>query len=275
MRKSSNQKGSVASKNVKDEEIDWEMRPGGMLVQMRDDQGDRDDAAGASSRGPTIKINVSHESDRHEVFVPAQSTFGDIKKALSHKTGLEPDAQRLLFRGKEREDEEHLNTAGVKDNSKMMLLEDHASKERKVEEIKQRNEMSKALEAVAVVKAEVDKLSERVAALEIAVNGGTKVEEKEFVVSTELLMRQLLKLDGIEAQGEAKMQRKSEVRRVQNFVETLDTLKARNSNPFNNTGNAVSVTTQWETFDSGVGSLSAPPPAKSSNKVTEDWEQFE
>ena len=42
-------------------------------------------------------------------------------------------------------------------------------------------------------------------------NGGTKVEEKEFDVLTELLMRQLLKLDGIEAEGEAKMQRKAEV----------------------------------------------------------------
>ena len=51
MWKSSNQKGSVASKNVKDEEIDWEMRPSGMLVQMQDAKGDRDDTGGASSRG--------------------------------------------------------------------------------------------------------------------------------------------------------------------------------------------------------------------------------
>ena len=36
-------------------------------------------------------------------------------------------------------------------------------------------------------------------------NGGTTVEDKEFVVLIELLMRQLLKLDGIEAEGEAKV----------------------------------------------------------------------
>lgn len=42
-------------------------------------------------------------------------------------------------------------------------------------------------------------------------DGGTKVSDKEFVVSTELLMRQLLTLDGIEAEGEAKLQRKAEV----------------------------------------------------------------
>ena len=45
----------------------------------------------------------------------------------------------------------------------------------------------------------------------MAVDGGTEVSDKEFVVSTELLMRQLLKLDGIEAEGEAKLQRKAEV----------------------------------------------------------------
>jgi hypothetical protein len=50
-----------------------------------------------------------------------------------------------------------------------------------------------------------------VAALEVAVDGGTKVAEKEFLVSTELLMKQLLKLDSIEAEGEAKLQRKAEV----------------------------------------------------------------
>ena len=40
---------------------------------------------------------------------------------------------------------------------------------------------------------------------------GTKVAEKEFVVLTELLMMQLLKLDSIEAEGEAKVQRRIEV----------------------------------------------------------------
>ena len=43
-------------------------------------------------------------------------------------------------------------------------------------------------------------------------HGGTKVAEKEFLVLTELLMVQLLKLDGIEAaEGEAKVQRRTEV----------------------------------------------------------------
>jgi hypothetical protein len=47
--------------------------------------------------------------------------------------------------------------------------------------------------------------------LEKSVLAGTKVEDKQFVVLTELLMVQLLKLDGIEAEGEARAQRKAEV----------------------------------------------------------------
>lgn len=42
-------------------------------------------------------------------------------------------------------------------------------------------------------------------------NGGTKVAVQEFDMTAELLMRQLLKLDGIEAEGDAKVQRKAEV----------------------------------------------------------------
>ncbi|EXB52395.1 BAG family molecular chaperone regulator 4 [Morus notabilis] len=307
----SNPKGSPVG--PQSEEIDCGMRPGGMLVQMRDDG----DSGGASSRGPMIKINVSHGPAHYELFVSAHSTFGDIKKALLYKTGLAPNEQRLLFRGKEKEDEEHLHMAGVKDNSKLLLLEDPASQERKLEELNNSCEMSNACEAVAEVRAEVANLAERVAALEVAVGNGTKVAEKEFDVTTELLMRQLLKLDGIEAEGEAKMQRKAEhlqedslrvslvggmesskdgeswrmeswrdgednsnssrclVRRVQHLVDTLDALKARNSNPFHNTSKAVSVTTRWDSFDSGVGSLTAPPPMQSSTNILKDWERFD
>lgn len=52
--------------------------------------------------------------------------------------------------------------------------------------------------------------------IEEAVQRGTKVEDKEFVVLTELFMIQLLTLDGIEAEGEARTQRRKEVSRGHN-----------------------------------------------------------
>lgn len=47
--------------------------------------------------------------------------------------------------------------------------------------------------------------------MEANVRAGTKVAENEFLVLTELLMVQLLQLDTIEADGEAKVQRRVEV----------------------------------------------------------------
>ncbi|MBA0827114.1 hypothetical protein Goarm_011914 [Gossypium armourianum] len=210
-----------AVNNVVKGEIKWELRPGGMLVQKRD--------MGDASSGPIIKIKVSHGSFHHDITVPAQSTFGDLKKVLVQETGLEPKEQRLLFQGKEKDDEECLHMVGVKDMSKVVLLEDPASKERKLEEMKRNQSVLKACEEVAKVRAEVVQLSDKVNALEGIVHGGTKVDEKELLGLTELLMVQLLQLDTIEANGEAKVQRRAEVRRVQRLVDTLDNMKARNS----------------------------------------------
>lgn len=236
-----------------------------------------------------IKINVSHGPSHHELHVPAHCTFGHVKKVIEQQTGLESEKQRILFRGKEKEDGENLQEAGVRDDSKILVLEDVVRKEMKegedtskaamqenVEEVKGNDkEMLKALRAIDETRKEIDKLAERVGALEVVVSGGTQVSEKEFVVFSEFLMRQLLKLDAIEAEGEARMQRKAEVRRVQNFHDILDNLKARNSKPLGNSGNAVSVTTEWETFDSELGSASPPPSIPSSTRITQDWERLE
>ncbi|KAI5391950.1 BAG family molecular chaperone regulator 4 [Lathyrus oleraceus] len=227
--------------------------------------------------GPTIKINVSYGSSLHQIHLPAQSTFGDFKKLLVNKTGLESEQQRIFFRGIEKNDREKLHLEGVKDKSKILLLERAASKEKKLEETRKLNEMSKAIEAITGVRAEVDKLSDRVSVLEVAINAGDKASEKEFLLLTELLMKQLLKLDGIEAEGEAKLQRKAEVRRVQGLVDMLDSLKARNSNPSGQSGSAATGTTHWETFDTVTEDSNDPSSATtpSSTKVSQDWERFD
>ncbi|CAL1378675.1 unnamed protein product [Linum trigynum] len=283
------------------EETELEVRPGGMLVQRRDGD-DPDHSPGGE---PSIKINVALVPAQHEVHVPAQYTFGELKMIIEQRTGLECGRQKLLFRGKEKEDGEYLHDAGVKDNAKILVLEEPVSAEKElpempqpevkgreeetstedikeeeqqpsISEVEDKEEILKALRAIDEVRAEVDMLAGRVSALEVAVNSGTKVAEKEFVVSAELLMRQLLKLDMIMAEGEARVQRKAEVRRIQNFHELLDNLKATNAKPVNTNVNVATVTTDWETFDSGMGSLTPPPPGTSSSTaITEDWERFD
>ncbi|XP_016488825.2 BAG family molecular chaperone regulator 4-like [Nicotiana tabacum] len=238
--------------------IDWEVRPGGLLVQKR---------IGVSGEanfvaGPMIKIKVSYDSCYHDLTVPAESTFGDVKKILTDRTGLHPTVQRLLFQGKEKDNNECLHIAGVKDTSKLILMEDPASKE-----MKKIQDNSVSCEAIAQVKVEVDKLSHRVVTLEEAVLKGMKVEDMEFVVLSELFMIQLLTLDSIESDGEARTQRKEEVHRIQSLIDMLDNFKARNSNLISNCAGTSLVTTKWET--------SAPNRLQQSTKITQEWELFD
>ncbi|CAH9061405.1 unnamed protein product [Cuscuta europaea] len=257
-------------------------RPGGMVDQKRDD-GD------SGSTHTTLTLKLSYGAQQLDLTVPSDSTFGHVKDNISQVIGLEPKVQKLLFRGKEKEDQDYLFLAGVKDNSKLVLMEDTTSYEKKSEkakvrseisrvgddddnvpeEVKGNSEISRGGEAVTAVRVEVDKLLDQVDALQVVVHGGTRVDEKDIVFLTEMLMRQLLKLDSIEAEGEGKLQRKEEVRRVQSLVDKMDVLKAKNLNPFHDNSNnppvgdnskAVSVKTEWETVDSVVGSLHSPPP---------------
>ena len=54
-----------------DEDIDWEIRPGGMIVQKR--------RIGSNPNSECfITINVSHGSNRHQITVDSHSTIGII-----------------------------------------------------------------------------------------------------------------------------------------------------------------------------------------------------
>ncbi|XP_054802269.1 BAG family molecular chaperone regulator 2 [Prosopis cineraria] len=104
-------------------EIKWELRPGGMLVQKRD--------TSQNAGEGLITLRVSTVSHWHDISVEATSTFGELKTILSLITNLEPREQRVLFKGKERDDKEHLHMVGVKDKDKVLLLQDPALKEEK------------------------------------------------------------------------------------------------------------------------------------------------
>ncbi|KAL6899660.1 hypothetical protein ACP4OV_006318 [Aristida adscensionis] len=103
-------------------EIEWELRPGGMLVQKREGRASEE----------VIVVRVSTGFSWHDVSIVATSTFGELKVVLSMVTGLEPREQRLLFKGKEREDTDHLHMVGVRDKDKVLLLEDPALKDMKL-----------------------------------------------------------------------------------------------------------------------------------------------
>ncbi|KAK7283669.1 hypothetical protein RIF29_13360 [Crotalaria pallida] len=212
---------------------EWEMRPGGMLVQTRTADSDRN-----TTPPPTIRVRVKYGSIYHEVNISSQASFGELKKMLTGPTGLHHEDQKLFYKDKERDSKAFLDMVGVKDKSKIVLKEDPISQEKRYLEMRKSAKMEKAAKSISEISLEVDRFAGRVSALESIINKGGKVAETDVHGLIELLMNQLLKLDGIIADGDVKLQRKMQVKRVQKYVETLDMLKVKNSMPSGNDGSA-------------------------------------
>ncbi|KAF7821922.1 BAG family molecular chaperone regulator 1-like [Senna tora] len=258
----------------------WEMRPGGMLVQRRVAESNRNSVRPAPTIrvSPTIRVRIKHGSIYHEVNVSSEATFGELKKMLSGPTGLHHQDQKLFYKDKERDSNAFLDMVGVKDKSKLVLQEDPVSQQKRYLEMRKNAKMEKAARSISQISLEVDRLGGQVSALELIISKGKKVAESDVTSLNEQLMNQLLKLDGITADGDVKLHRKMQVRRVQKYVETLDMLKVKNSMPSNNdkhhkhhtqrkqrlepiqkasrrhSNSGVVVTRKWETFDSTIPS---------------------
>ncbi|XP_073047046.1 BAG family molecular chaperone regulator 3-like [Primulina eburnea] len=235
-----------------------EVRPCGMYVQNR--------SKDTKACVPNIKVKVKYGSYFHEVTLSSQASFGELKKMLAGKIGLNPQDQKLIFKEKERDSKAFLDVVGVKDGSKIVLLEDELSKERRILESRRNAKMERASKDIAAIRLEVDKLAKQVASIETTINSGKKVEEIVLLNLIESLMIQLINLDGISADGEIKLQRRMQVKRTQKYIEILDLVKIKNSDisklppnildqqnkPRNFTpktnSERVVVTTKWETF---------------------------
>lgn len=88
---------------------------------------------------------------------------GDLKSVIAQEVGLEPETLKILFRGKEKEDDDHLHEAGVKDGSKVLVVEDTVPVQRSPEKVEP-VVVSRGDAAVAKVREEVDNLADQVGA---------------------------------------------------------------------------------------------------------------
>ncbi|KAJ8555722.1 hypothetical protein K7X08_013218 [Anisodus acutangulus] len=202
----------------------WEMKPGGMLVQKRNS-----DSNQSSVTVPIIRLKVKYGSSYHEVKISSQATFGELKKMLAGPTGLHTEDQKIFYKEKERDSRGFLDVAGLKDGSKLVLVEDEIIKEKRYLESRRNAKMENASKEITAIRLEIDKLAKQVANVEMDIYGAKKVTEILLLSLIELLMTQLIKLDGITADGDLKLQRRMQVKRVQKYIETLDMLKIRNS----------------------------------------------
>lgn len=253
LRRSKNSCDRLSDSSGKEEEIEWEMRPGGMLVQKRCTNSDG--APAAAVPVPNLTVRVTYGAFRYEISINSQTTFGELKKQLSAETGLQPVEQKLIFRGKDRENGDYLDRCGVKNRSKIVLIEDPSSKERRFVEMRRNAKIQSVNRAISDISLELDKLVDQAKGIEKSISDGKNVPEVQITVLVEMLMRQAIKLESISAEGESSAQKGLQGKRVQKCVETLDALKKDNANV-----KPAVVTAKWETFD---------PPS------TANWEFFD
>ncbi|KAL5211770.1 hypothetical protein ABZP36_022617 [Zizania latifolia] len=271
----------AAGRKVPAEEV-WEVRPGGMLVQKRG--GAAADESVNVKPVPTILIKVKHAGITHEIYINSQASFGELKKMVAARTGLHPDDQKVRYKDKERDSKAFLDMAGVKDRSKLVVVEDPEARASRLIQERRNSYLEKAAKAVTAVTAEVSKLAPKVSALDASVRKGEKVAENDVVQVTELLMNELLKLDAVVADGDVKVQRRMLVKRVQKYVETLDAVMVKNAAMVRKSGEKLAkqqqqqphhrqyqqqqqqlAQTRWEMFDL-LSSL--PSTSSASSKTT-------
>ncbi|KAJ6843195.1 putative BAG family molecular chaperone regulator 1 [Iris pallida] len=249
---------------------EWEVRPCGMLVQKRNP-----DSEPAAPPPPVFRLRVKYGSSIHEIYISSQATFGELKKMLSGPTGLHHEDQKILFKDKERQSRAFLDTCGVKDRSKLLVVEDEVARAKRCLDARRAVQAEKAAKSIAQIGRQVDKLASKVSAVEAIVSKGKKVAENDVLNLIEMLMNELLKLDSITAADEdAKLQRRMQVERVQKYVESLDMVKIKNESASNGKTQPP-LTTNHKPAVAAAASRQKPHNQNATPPSTTKWDMFD
>lgn len=81
---------------------------------------------------------------------------------LAGPTGLHHQDQKVFYKERERDSNAFLDNVGVKDKSKMVLMEDPISQEKRYLELKKNAKMEKAAKIISQISLEVDRLGGQV-----------------------------------------------------------------------------------------------------------------
>jgi hypothetical protein len=127
-----------------------------MLVQKRTPDSD---LPPGGAPVPTIHVKVKSVGVTHEVYANSQASFGELKKLMSEKTGLHPE---VLYKDRERDSKEFLDMVGVRDQSKLTMVEDPEPQARRLIEERRNAKAQKAAKAVSRISLDIDKLASKV-----------------------------------------------------------------------------------------------------------------
>lgn len=87
---------------------------------------------------------------------------GELKKILAELTGLHHQDQKLIYRRKERDSKQYLDVAGLKNGSKLVLVEVIGSQERRSLEMIRNAKIEKSSKSLSQIRLQVDNFAEQV-----------------------------------------------------------------------------------------------------------------
>lgn len=85
-----------------------------------------------------------------------------MKKKAAEFTRLHHEDQKIIYKKKERNSKQYLDIVGVKNRSKMVLMEDTASREKRCLELLKNANVEKASRTLSQMSSEVDKFADQV-----------------------------------------------------------------------------------------------------------------
>ena len=185
-------------------------------------------AGAGAGAGGALALRVAHGLRMLEVEASERWSVGRLKEHLAGETGVPPEAQELLLRGRKLSDGKPLVDAGLRARAKLILAERPGWRRGAGEATAAGGAgpggaSGGALQAIASA---VDALERDVEAAAAATRDGG-VPQKEQVRLQEMLTRQLLALDAVEAPDDSvREKRRGEVRRVQRLCDRVDALAA-------------------------------------------------
>lgn len=78
------------------------------------------------------------------------------------RTGLHQEDQKVIYKEKERDSKAFLDVCGVKDGSKIVVVEDPISQEKRLLEMRKNAKKEKASKSISEISLEVDRLAGQV-----------------------------------------------------------------------------------------------------------------
>merc|ERR1711879_1074108 len=140
-------------------------------------------------------------------------TFGTLKQEICRMSEVPVQYQRILWRGREREDHEKLKNVGIRKNSKV-ILDDSAFRQYKNAQ-KLKNEPTAEnipveMKIIEKIKSKIDEVESKILDFENCVTGSYKEN-----VLQELLTQQVLSLDCVDVPAGAVGQNVRDARKQQ------------------------------------------------------------